>query len=506
MAREIELARRAKITYITPRDFASVLFLHRRLVFWTFFLVLVATLVFVLRRQPLYQSRMTILVNMERTDPVVTVNPDMIQRTLPGISDEDVNSEVELLKAHDLMQQVVTECGLSSVDDHSRAHLFKKWLLRLAGLNEGPEDDRIGKAVLKLERDLVVERIPKSTLIAVSYSSPDPVLSAKVLKTLSTLYLKKHLAVRRPAGTVEFFKREVAHYHRRLEGAENSLAHFRRDNHVASVEAEKDATLTKLTELEVSRRQTEAEIEVAKKRLGALQDHMAHVAPRLMTQVRKTKSRPPDELQSTLLTLKLKRAQLLGIFQPDYPPVQEVEKQIADANAAVKSSQKWLAVEETTDQNTTFEWLRSEAEKAQINLVALQSQEKASAAMIAQFSTRARHLNDLMIRENDLSRAVKLAADTYITYQKEHEEARISDELDRHRILNVAIADKPFVPVLPSTIPTPVVLLIGLALACISSVGLAFGAEQMNPSFRTRDEVENLLQVPVVIAIPEWVE
>ena len=506
MAREIELARRGRITYFTPRDFASVLFLHRRLVLWTFLLVLGAVLIFALLRQPLYQSQMTILVNMERTDPVVTSDPNLVQKTLPGITDEEVNSEVELLKANDLMRQVVIACHLDQVKNHSVVHMIGKWLEKPAGVNEAPENVRIAKAVLKLQRELVVERIPQSTLIAVSYSSPDPQLSAHVLDTLSDLYLKKHLAVRRPTGTLKFFKQEANLYKKRLMHAEQSMDSFTRDNHVPSVEAERDATIKKLTELQVSRRETQAGIEVTKQRLGVLQNQMAQLPPRLTTQMRKTSGLPPDDLQSTLLTLELKRSELLGIYQPDYPAVKQVEEQIAAAKAAVKASQKWSAVEETTDRDATYEWLRSQAEKAKVDLVDLHSQEKASAAMIAQFSAKARHLNNLMVQQNNLSRSVKLAEDAYITYKKKQEEARISDALDRHRFLNVHIADAPYVPVLPSTIPAPVILFTGLVLACISSVGLAFGAEQMNPSFRTRDEVENLLQVPVVIAIPKWVE
>ncbi len=503
MAREIQLTRPEEIRYITPRDFVSVIFHHRRLVLWTFSLILGATLVLAIFQQPFYRSQMTILINLERTDPVVTTDSNMVQRTLPGITEEEVNSEMELLKSQDLLREVVIACGLQSMRDESALELFKEWLGRFAGAMEMPQNVKIAKAVIKLQTDLLVELIPKSTLIRVSYSSPDPELSAKALDTLSVFYLKKHLAVRRPAGTFDFFRQEADRYHKQLKDAERNLESFTRDNHVASVEAEKEATLKKLTELEVSRHDMEASIEVTKQRIRTLQAQMAQVPSRLTTQVRKASSRPPEQLQSTLLTLELKRTELLGIFQPDYPAVKEVEKQIGEAKAALVASQEQAVVEETTDRDPTYEWLRAELEKAKVDLIDLQSREKAITAMIVLFSEKSRRLNSLEVHLSELARSVKLAEGAYFTYQKKQEEARISDALDRQRILNVAIADKPSVPALPSTLPSSVVVLLGLVVACMVSAGLAFGAERMNASFRTPQDVERFLEVPVVAAIPE---
>ncbi len=506
MAREIRLARREEITYVTPRDFASAVFNHRRLVVWTFLLVLAAAFFYLLLRQPLYRSQMTILINLERTNPVVTTDPNMVQRTVPGITAEEINSEMELLKTRDLLQEVVMVRRLYLPNGSSWWGRYKSWLGKIAGTTETPQNIKVARAVSKLQSDLAVELIPKSTLIRVSYSSADPELSAKVLETLSDLYLKKHLAVRRPPGTFDFFKEEADRYHRKLEEAERSLENFPRDNHVASVIAEKEATLKKLTELQVARHETEAAIGVTSQRIETLQLRMAQVPSRLTTQVRRASSLPPDQLQSTLLTLELKHTELEGLFQPDYPAVTEVEKQIADAKAALAASQKQAVVEKTTDRDPTYEWMRGELEKARVDLVDLRSREKATTAMIGRFAEKATRLNDLEVRQNELARSAKLAEEAYINYQQKEEEARISDALDRQRILNVAIAEKPSIPILPSTLPSSIVLLIGLVMAGLASVGLAFSAEQMNASFRTRQEVENYLEIPLVAAIPERFE
>jgi capsular polysaccharide biosynthesis protein len=84
---------------------------------------------------------------------------------------------------------------------------------------------------------------------------------------------------------------------------------------------------------------------------------------------------------------------------------------------------------------------------------------------------------------------------------RKREEARITDEMDKRRILNVAVAEHPSVPLLPASSPW-LLLLLALFLAGGLSVGAAFFADYLDPSFRTPEEVNGILQVPVLAAIP----
>jgi uncharacterized protein involved in exopolysaccharide biosynthesis len=475
--------------------------------FVSFVAVVAMTCLFALLRTPLYQSQMTILVNLERADPVVTTDPNILPRYVAGLSDEDVNSELELVRSRDLLEEVVVTCGLHTLKRATPWAIATRWLrVILGGRGEKNEKLAIAKAVLDLRKNLLVELVPKSTLIRVSYTSPDPELSARVLNTLADLYLKKHLAVRRPPGALDFFTQEAEKRRADLASAERRLASFGRDHNVASVQAEKEATLKKLTELEVGLHDTEASIEVTKRHIQSLAAQMGRIPSRLTTQVRKSSSRPPDQLQSTLLTLELKRTELLSVFKPDYPEVKEVEKQIADTRAAMAASQQDAVVEETTDRDPTYEWLRSESEKARLDLVDLETRARTDTQMIAEYQAKARQLTQMEIDEQDLARNAKLTEENYVVYEKKQEEARISDALDRQRIVNVSIAERPSVPVLPSTLPTPLVLLLGTVLAGLLSGGLAFGADRVDASLRTPHEVEQVLDIPFVAAIPERVD
>ena len=73
----------------------------------------------------------------------------------------------------------------------------------------------------------------------------------------------------------------------------------------------------------------------------------------------------------------------------------------------------------------------------------------------------------------------------------------MTNALDQTRILNVAIAEQPSAPTLPSNNPWTA-LVVGLMLAVMVSLGMAFALDYMDTSFRTPAEVVSELNVPVL--------
>jgi len=103
--------------------------------------------------------------------------------------------------------------------------------------------------------------------------------------------------------------------------------------------------------------------------------------------------------------------------------------------------------------------------------------------------------------QQDLLRSTKAAEQNSLLYLRKREESRITDALDRRRILNVAVAQEPLVPALPAR-SGGWYLLIGTLFALLLAVGATFGAEYFDDSFRTPDEIRRELRLPVIAAVP----
>src|SRR5260370_32895564 len=95
----------------TPRELAATLFRRPRLVAASFGLVLLATIFFFVFSAR-YESHFKVLLRRGRVDPIVSSQPGTtVDFTRPDITEEELNSEVELLRDEDLLKQVVTMAG-----------------------------------------------------------------------------------------------------------------------------------------------------------------------------------------------------------------------------------------------------------------------------------------------------------------------------------------------------------------------------------------------------------
>jgi capsular polysaccharide biosynthesis protein len=88
-----------------------------------------------------------------------------------------------------------------------------------------------------------------------------------------------------------------------------------------------------------------------------------------------------------------------------------------------------------------------------------------------------------------------------LLYLNKREEARISDALDTKRIVNVTIAEAPTVPAVPTQSPWTVVLM-GTLLAVLVSAIVVFVAEYLDPSLHSAADVEGVLEMPLLAAMP----
>jgi uncharacterized protein involved in exopolysaccharide biosynthesis len=485
---------RTRRHYIAPsptaRDLAQVLFRRRRVFVCVAALVLAAAAVYgaVGAR---YEAQMKILVRRGRADAPVSAGENApLDLTRIAMTEEELNSEVELLRDGDVLREAVAQDAVNGRD----------WLhfLRPA---EGPAQ-RVERAARRLGQKLRVESVKKTNLIAIKYAADDPQRAARVLQSVADAYLKKHVVVHRPSGEVQFFEQLTRDARRDLEEAERKLQRFTAAHGVVAAAQERDLALQKLSEIDGSYRQTRIDMAETQQRLTELQRLLATLPERTTTQVRIADN--PElmkALKSNLLDLQEKRTQLLTKFEPSHRLVQEVDQQITQAESAVAAEMKSPLRDETTDKDAHYEWAKSELERAQVQLKALQSREAATGVQESAYRTMARTLGDDALTQDDLQNEEKAAQESYLLFVKKQEEARMSDALDQSGIVNVAIAEPPAVPALPAS-SAWTLLAIGLVAAGTAGTGAAFAADYADPAFRTPDDVLGYLHTPVLASLP----
>ncbi len=211
-----------------------------------------------------------------------------------------------------------------------------------------------------------------------------------------------------------------------------------------------------------------------------------------------------ENLQANLLAAQVKRTQLTLKFEPTYPAVQEVDQEIAETQEAIKKAESMKYVNETTDRDNTYEFLREDVAKTKSDLASQQATATELIGSIQQMKNQMVDLDRKAVTQAALIREEKADEANYLLYLGKREQERSSDALDQRRIADVAIAVPPAVPVLPAYNPLQA-LFAGFVIAVIISMSSGFIAEYLDASFRTPAEVAEALNVPVIASVPKQV-
>jgi uncharacterized protein involved in exopolysaccharide biosynthesis len=480
---------------LSMRDFVAPLFRRKRPLLVIFASVLAGVILLALLLGPAYASRMEILVNRERLDPLVSTEATtQLITTDNPVTPEEINSEVELLSSRDVLEKVVLANGLENTRGFSLQDALMPWQTK---------EGRIARAVKRLAKKLSIDNIKNSNLIEITYKSSDPQLSYGVLKSLGDLYVAKHVAVHRPAGSYEFFAEETQKYHDELQDAERKLRKFGLQNAVAAPDQQRTDLSAQVAASVGMLHLAEQSIAADEERIKDDRRQMQATPQRLTTlQASTTNEKLIDDLNTALLAAQNKRTQLALKFNDDYPLVREADQEIAEDKAAVARAEERKYVTETTDHDPTYELLREDLAKAEADLSAQGATLAATKRSVVSIRSEMVHLDQLSLSQDDLRREAKAAETNYLLYLAKREQERTSNALDVTRIANVAIAVPPAIPVLP-TLSWPMIILIGLSSATTLAVGAAYTMDYLDPTFHTPAQIIDIVGIPVLAAIPK---
>jgi uncharacterized protein involved in exopolysaccharide biosynthesis len=484
---------------VSVRDLASVMFRHKLLLCATFLAVALGTAVFTFLSPNEYESRMKILVKNTRSD--VPITPERTNGSSGTYSDSDVsenqiNSEIELLTSEDLLKQVATEAGL-----YGSTPSFSSKL----GLKEATPSQatQIEEASRRLAKDLVITPVKKANIIEVKYTTRSPEKAAAVLRKVQDLYLEKHLRLHRPPGTYEFFKTQADQAESQLQEAEKRLSTFQQSMNVVSLVQQKDQTVQKMTEAKSKLLETETFLREVTDRIAKGQQQLETLAPRVVTQSRALPNQYSAERLNTLIVeLQNRRTQLLTKFRSDDRLVKEVDQQLKNTKAALDKASRETATEQSTDLNPLRQTLETELARGRVDLAGAAGRREMLAGQVKQYESQLSRLEGITAEYEDLNRQVKESADNYQLYKKKEEESRITDELDQNKITNVSVAEAPVQPQLPVRPNRPLNLILGVFLGALLSIGSVVVAEFLRDTVLTPRELELLTGQRVLASLP----
>jgi succinoglycan biosynthesis transport protein ExoP len=443
-------------------------------------------LIVTLLMTPQYTARGTLEIQRENATPTSTV-PGADNRA-GAMDPEFYDTQIGLLKARSLAERVASSLRLQDDPRFFETYKIKNdWFANGRPTTGAPaRADRIKIAGGILLGNLDVDHDRASRLVEISFTSPDPMLSKRVVDAWSTEFVQATLARRFEASSYArtFLENRLTQLRGRIDASERQLVDYAAREGIVNVPVitpgtgssgsttERPLLADDLATLNQQLSQARADRIEAQARLGTPAGQSNDAASNAAL----------NGLRQQRAQLAADYARLMVQFQPDYPPARSLQSQIAQMDRSI-------AREEARSQGT----VRGSYTTALARENALQTRLNQLKASVLDLRRRSIQYN-IIQRDADTNRQL------YDALLQRYKEIGVAGGVG---VNNISVVDRPEVPGGQSSPKLPLNLLAALIAGLVVGAAAAWALEQLDQGLTDPDDVENDLHIPLLGTIPQ---
>ncbi len=390
-------------------------------------------------------------------------------------ADSEINTEIAVIKSDGVALRT-----LRSLPDAEFAS-YTGTAKAQAGLPEHLESLSTSQHRL-LERaksSIDAKQIVGTSLINVTVRSTDPKLAAIVVNTLVKAYTIQSFTSRDNSVSElrTWLSAQMQTLRQEVDVAQSKLASFQEANNLLGTEGASNTITDRLQILNQSLATAEADRIGKESRLRAASTANPSTLLTLFPDPNLT------ALQTSQGDLYVRYAELSAKFGPQYPPLEQLYKQLSSVNSEIAR---------TAD--TIRQRLRQEYEAAKTNESMLQEQYKNQTALAYGAN---RNQAEYAVLQGEISSSREL----YDLLRRKMQQASIDADVNG---LNTVLVDGSTVPLAPIEPKRLLILAGSIILGLFAGIVAALTAEAMSDTIRSADQVERVLHVPALGMIPIW--
>lgn len=387
-----------------------------------------------------------------------------------------VNAELQLLRSPEVARRAIRQVGL----------------LRLyPDLRGAPQARREALALRRFHRNFGASGAPRTPSIALWFRHKDPTRSAQALNAL----LDAYLAYRREvlvSGESDALARQAAEFDARVSAASDGLSAFLAEHGIGDFQSELTATAQRLID-------TEAQLMDARSKRSEAEGRAAALRARYDAEPEETVLYSESDARRVLVQLQLEREQLLARYQPDAPPVREIDRRIAQLGA-------FLAEGDTDGVtrrglNPLHQDIAGQLYGVEAEMRAQRARENELTVQRNALSERLRALQQLEPRYRQLARQRTIFEENAQSFAVRAEERRAIDQLLGRSTDNISIVERAVPPSQGRSLRWPIAI-IGLLLAGVLSLAAGVGRALWRRGFPTPASAARTLKAPVLAVTP----
>ena len=454
---------------------------------------------FTIQKTPLYSATAELL--LEPDTPQV-LNVPQVQADNPGTDEHDFyKTQFALAESPEVAAQVIQTLGLESNPLFApgkpptglvgQAHAFLSQLITMVKYPwpDAVQRDAALPGGLGIKRSTIaaylgmleVTPVVGTQLMDITFTTPDPVLSARIANAHARAYIDRGLELRRGASEIvqAFLRSQLEAVGRQVQESEAALNAYRQKMGILAFQTDDASRLaeTRMAALETAL----TDAETNRIRLGAEMELVAAGHDTSLPEV--IDDRTIQALEPEIDRLGAQYAGMATQFTDRWPALAQIKAQLDSARAQ-------LAQEVAT----VTEGVRREYQAAMVREARLQ-------ALVAAERDKDFASNDAALQDAILARRVETNREIYRTVLTRIQEVGISGQ---GPVSNATVATPAAVPQFPSYPKVIKTLAIAGLGGLLIGLTVVFALDKLDKRFKSVEEVERALRLPKFALIPDF--
>jgi uncharacterized protein involved in exopolysaccharide biosynthesis len=486
---------------------------------------------------PLYRSSGTILIEQQE------VPTDLVRSTVSSYADERIQV---------ITQRVMTTENLMGIiERYDLYHDMRRVRPReevIAAMRSDINTEMISAKVIDPREGRPTEA---TIAFSVSYASNSAAAAARVANELVSLYLKQNIETRQQSSrdAAAFFEQESERLTKAANELEAKLAAFKQA-HVKDLPEQTQLNSTTLTRLDEEQRDIETQIQSLGQQITYLDAQLAQISPtdQVYSSTGERVQSPADRLKY----LRSEYARLSALYSPDHPDVlrakreiegleatvgaagaeQDLTRQLTDARTQlaslkqryaddhpdviraqrlVDSLQQQMASGSTAAEaqdashpdNPAYIQIKAQREVVTDQIKALQKKRGEIESQIQDYERRVASAPAVQRDFDAIARELESTQQQYTQLRLRQNEAQLADNLETARKgERFTLIEPPLEPEQPASPNRGLIVMLGVVLGLLGSLGLGALLESVDTSVRGRADLQRVVEVPPLAIIP----
>lgn len=452
-------------------ELVQVLWKRKWIIFLLVAVAAVTAYVVSSRMTPIYETSTTILVK-DNAEAAAMPFLDV----LGGQTERTALNYVEILKSRTLMERVVERLGMDAP----------------VGSKEFDE----------LKGAVSVQPLKGTDTIKISVQLDDPALAAQIANTLVDVFIeenqKSNQASTRSAR--EFIGQQLETAKENLARAEEALLAYKKEHGIVEPGEEAKARIEEIASLQGLKAQAETAIEEARASLAQVRRALEKQDPKLVASQTISVNPLVQQYKARLSELEASLAAAQEKYTDKHPTVIGLKAEIEEVKKALAAEVAQIVSSQTVALNPVHQDLLSQTIALESQVIGAEARRDALARLIAEREEALQRLPQAEMELARLTRDQRVAEEIYVMLLTKHAEMRITESMKLANIQRIDSAIVPTVPIKPRKLLNTA---IAAVLALFVGVGLAFVMEYIDNTFKTPEEIEKYLGLPVFGTIPD---